>query len=301
MADAPKVCARCMGTGFLPVEGDDMTVQQCICAYSRALKLHLGAEIATAPNITQSPLFMAGASGEPPKLDRTKENLFLKGYWTDLLPHFKWALGCKGPTFRYRIVTDEKLKTVYVGAESYATRAKGRRDEIVTYNSLSDLVGPDLDLVIIRLGFLGHKNVAMPGVLKESLMIREFACKATWIVEVPTSIFGHGHFSYSEEVAEYIENNFEVVNLTRKESARSDEVPHGIAIPQLLIASTIGEETDVGLGVHSSPEMDPVVLPAAAMQHMPKPRFDSPVSLDLPGSNRKSYAGKKSKKSGGPV
>jgi len=288
-----KLCIRCQGSGVLPVEGDDTTVQQCICSYSRALKAHLGAEIATAPLIQQSPLFAGGPPGEPPKLDRTRDNLFLKGYWRDLLSHLKWSLGCKGPMFRYRMMTDEKLKAVWLGAESYVTKAKSRRDEVVTYNSLNDLVGPDIDLVIIRLGFLGYKNIAMPGILKEALMIREFACKPTWLVEVPTSIFGPGHFSYSEEVEEYVAAHFEVVNLTRKESARSDEVLHGFAVTQ-------PDEESVGVGVDTPP-------PEALRQHMPEERLKSPprtyTESDLPGegygARKRSQWGKK--KGGGPV
>lgn len=285
---------------MLPVENDDTTVQQCICSYSRALKAHLGPEIATAPLIRASPLFMAGEPGEPPKKDRTSENLFLKGYWPDLLTHFKWALGCKGPNFRFRLVTDEKLKVVWLGAESYAARAKGKRDEVVTFNSLADIVNPDIDLVILRLGFLGHKNVAMPGILKEALMIREFACKPTWLVEVPTSLYGPGHFSYSEEVADYIGVNFEVVNLTLKESARADHVPHGVELTPFLLAVESSDGDDVGLG-----SLTPT---PAAMQQMPKPRFASPpdtFDTELPGEGpnapRKKQFGKKKQGGGGPV
>lgn len=281
---------------MLPVEGDDQTVQQCICSYSRALKAHLGPEIAVAPLIRESPLFQAGPPGEPARKDRTQENLFLKGYWRDLLSHFKWALGCKGPMFRFRMVTDEKLKVVWLGAESYATRAKTKRDDVVTFNSLADLVGPEIDLVILRLGFLGYKNVAMPGVLKEALMIREFACKPTWIVEVPTSIYQPGHFSYSEDVDDYIKEHFEIVNLTRHESARSDEVQHGVAgapIPE-------DEDGSVGLGADSPP-------PAAMRHPMPEERprrapvAPPPDAIELPGADRPTKWKPSKKKGGGPA
>ena len=297
MPDPKPVCTLCQGVGVLPVEGDDASVQQCICTYSRALKAHLGAEIAVAPLIKKSPLFMAGGAGEPPKKDRTGENLFIKGYWKDLLPHLKWSLGCKGPDFRFRLLTDEKLKIIYLGAESYATKAKSRRDEVVTYNSLNDLVGPDIDLVIIRLGFLGYKNIAMPGILKEALMIREFACKPTWIIEVPTSIFGYGHFSYSEDVWDYISANYTTVDLVRPESASTQDTPHGIAIdPAVLVAES--EDGSVGLGAREYTPAD--------MRHMPVPKKTQYVedAGDLPGEGAnaryKPRHGKKPK-GGGPV
>lgn len=296
MPDEKPICVRCRGSGVLPIEGDDTTVQQCICSYSRALKAHLGAEIATAPLIDRSPLFVPGPPGEPPKIDRTRDNLFLKGYWRDLLSHLKWALGCKGPMFRYRLVTDEKLRNVYLGKEAYATQAKARRDEMVTFNALPDLVGPEIDLVIIRLGFLGYKNIAMPGILKEALMIREFACKPTWIVEVPTSIFGPGHFSFSEEVFEYITDHFETLNLVRKESARSDDTPHGFS------GAPLPDEDSVGLGSDAPVPVVPVVPSKIAM---PEERFTSPPvqDTDLPGEGRNARRPTKGKKksSGEPV
>ncbi len=213
MSDEKPLCLKCGGTGKIQV--DDLTVTQCICAFARAMKEHLGSEIALAPNIRDSLLFIAARP--EPKVDRTKDNLFLKGYWVDLLPHIKAALVGRGLFFRFKVVTDEKLKTVWLGNESYTSRAKGKRDEIETNNSLTDLVGPDIDLVIVRLCTLGHPNRAMPGIIKETIMLRDTSTKATWLVEDPDKgYFGPGSFSYSEELAEYVDRHFEVVDITDK-------------------------------------------------------------------------------------
>ncbi len=213
MTDEKKPCLRCGGTGKIQV--DEFTIKQCICIFARAMKEHLGAEIALAPYLSPSPLFVAG--DPDPAVDRTKDNLFLKGYWADLLPHFKASLVGKGLFFQFKIVTDAFLKTVYVGDDSYKARAKSKRDEMKTHNSLIDIVGPDNDLVILRLGFLGYKNIAMPGILKEALMLRAAASKATWLVEDPDQgYFGPGHLAYSEDVAEDIERRFTVVDITNK-------------------------------------------------------------------------------------
>ena len=246
-------CAKCNYTGFLHVNGDDARVQQCICSYAKTLKAHLGPEISAAPTISASPFYALGEKGQPPKVDRTKENLFVKSYWSDLLPHLKWVLGCKGPMFRFRIVTDEKLKTVYLGGESYGQRSREVRNDITTYNSIGDLVGADLDLVIVRLGFLGYKNVAMPGILKEALMLRESALKPTWVVEVPSSIFGPGHFSYNEDVANYIDRLFDVVNIVQ--SRPDTDLPHGFdAVAEPM--------EDVSIG----PPPTPIVQPPERFQ-----------------------------------
>lgn len=212
------VCEKCGDTGKIPI--DDMNVKQCVCAYARALKAHLGPEIAGATLLDRSPFF------DPDGEDYTTKNLFIKAYWTDLLPHLKWALGCKGPMFRFRVLTDERLKTIYVGAESYLSRARSKRDDLVTYNSLNDLVGEDLELIIIRLGHLGHKNIAMPGVLKESLMLREVALKPTWLIESPQAPYVPGHFAYSEDTYDYIlgSGRFEVVKLSNLDESRLEAV-----------------------------------------------------------------------------
>ena len=213
-------CEKCGGSGWIIV--DDATRRKCICAYAKELRQHLGEDIATAPTLKHSPLYV------PDKSDLTLSNLFIRSYWQDLLPHLKWALTFKTPAFKFIQVTDEKLKTVYVGAESYVARAKGTRDDVSTFNSLADLVGRQFNLVIIRLGFLGYRNQAMPGILKEALLLRESLNLATWIVEEPNSIFGPGHRSFSDEVQKYIREHFEVLQIRGEERvlpARGIEQP----------------------------------------------------------------------------
>ena len=271
-------CDLCNHTGYTLIDGVEPKMQQCICSYARTLKAHLGPEIAAAPNILRSPLYVAGPKGEPPVIDRTTDNLFLKVYWSDLLAHLKWTLACKGPMFRYRVVTDEKLKTVYVGAEAYSARPKSKRDELVTNNSVGDIIGVDFQLIIIRLGFLGHKNVAMPGVLKEALMIREASQLPTWIVEEPSSIFGPGHFSYSDDTGMYIERLFDIINLV--DESRKPGEPRGVEVPEPI--------EDVGM------EEPQIVVP----RQQPEPRFEAPtMDLDDLLGNNPSGGGKYKKKS----
>lgn len=293
MQTPPLGCPKCNYTGFSFVENDDSRVQQCICTYAKALKAHLGPEIASAPTVIYSPLYVLGEKGQPPKVDRTGDNLFIKTYWTDFLPHLKWTLACKGPLYRYRIVTDEKLRSVWFGKEAYGQRSKEAREELDTFNGLSDLIGTDLDLVIIRLGFLGYKNVAMPGILKESLMVRESVNKPTWIVEVPSSIFGPGHYSYNEDVAGYISRLFEVQDLTV--ARPTTDSPHGFALDEFP------EEPveDVGLGAAPPPVR--VVKQPKEMFTAPAATTPAPAPMDMSALEGDSgyKKGKKSKRGGG--
>lgn len=218
MTKAPeKVCERCGGTGKLVV--DETTHRMCICLYNRKMRVHLGPELMSARPVFDSPLYQQvfdTEQGNLPTVDLTEKNLFLKSKWNDLLGHLTWAFYCKGPNWYFQIVTDERIRTVYVGNEHYVAKRRSRRDEVESNNSLHDLIGGEaFNLVIIRLGFLGYKNVAMAGALLEALRIREVQLKPTWIVEEPNSVFAPGHFSYSEELADYIHRRFEMIDMVK--------------------------------------------------------------------------------------
>lgn len=264
-------CPECGGLGF--TMKDDMTQLECPRLFWRRVGQKLGTEIATAPGIADTPLH--SRTDVQPVVDRTTKNLFLKGWWSDLLPHFKIAflrkffLVAKVEGFYFRIVTDERLKNVYLSNEAYAAKQKKKRDEGETYNSLGDLVGGSYDLVVIRLGFLGYKNVAMPGILKETLMLRQALNLPTWIVEEPESIFGQGHFSWSLEVDEYIRRRFEVIDLTQEKPDIVIE-PRGVegARPRVT------KEKDDGMSVD---EEEPTPSPP---KRMPAARFISEERSD---------------------
>ena len=284
-----KACPTCGGVGYLYNE-ETFTREPCNCKVAEYMTKHLGTEIAKAPTIFSSPLFeLADKSGEPPKLDRTKENLHIKAAWIDLLSHLKLCLWPKGIFFNFRIVTDEKIKTVFVGAESFSQRAKNKREDMVTYNSLNDLLGKEYDFVIIRLGFLGHKNQAAPGAVKEALMIRDVAQKPTWIIEEPNSPFGYGNFTWSEDLQEYIDRNFKTVSLGKTEGRVFE--PRGYA----------GAEEVAG-GVEDVSASEPATRPAK--RPVTPPRSSIPVDEDLVALEGKSKwrgRGSRPKGGGGPI
>lgn len=217
------ICKICNGLGKIPV--DDLTVKECICSFARSLRQYMGPEISAAGDIDTSPLYGKDE-------DFSDYNLFIKSWWQDFLPHFKYFLMHKsleplGLQFKFNIVTDEWLRTVYLGAESHVARARARSDER-PLNSLHDVMDEKYHLVVIRLGFLCYKNVAMPAILKEALMIRESQNLATWIVETPNSIWGPGHRSYDPDVGEYVRRNYTTIEF----KGPSRDVPiQGIDVP----------------------------------------------------------------------
>ncbi len=200
------------------VQDGDNHWKQCSCFFWREAKRRMGPEIGSAPPIDYSPLLMPGRVGGEVSVDRTNENLFIKGWWADVVSHLFIVLSCKmmnsGLWYPFKVVNENEIFNVRMGLYAYGSRPKGKRDEIQVFNTLADFLGGDYELVIIRLGSAGHKNRALPGYFKEALTTRTMITKATWIIEEPDSIFGPGHFAYDESVGDFVSNNFTPVDLT---------------------------------------------------------------------------------------
>jgi hypothetical protein len=211
-------CPYCKGLGY--TLKDDDTQDECLCFVALRMKAHLGPEILATPNVTPAECVFY-------KEERflTDTNLLIKTHWPDMLPHLKLALIAQGTRYKFKITTDEALKVVYVGAESYASKSKSKRDDLETYNSLGDLIGQGVNLAIVRLGFLGYKNVAMPGILKEALMIRKSLNLPTWLIEDPNVPFTEGHRSWSMEVHTYILESFRVIEINSPNSPVASPTP----------------------------------------------------------------------------
>jgi hypothetical protein len=165
-----------------------------------------------APKITESPLYTPGQGrGDPAIINRTKENLFIRGVTlAGLLPHLRLVFACL--PIKYKIVDDSRIRDVFVGSESYTSKTKALRELKESNNAIADLVGREFDLVVIYLGKLGHKNIAAAGVLREALMVREGLGKPTWLFEDsdPTVRWEH---SRDLDVEQYIEKRFTNVDL----------------------------------------------------------------------------------------
>lgn len=290
-----KVCQTCGGTGKIVI--DEFTHRMCTCLYVRKMRAHLGPDLITAKPVFDGPLFQQvydPEQGNLPTVDLTPKNLFIKSWWNDLRGHLKWAFFCKGPLYYFHIVTDERIRNVFVGNEQYTTKSRKTRDDVQSNNSLHDLIGETYDLVVIRLGFLGYKNVAMAGALLEALRIREAMVKPTWIIEEPNSVFGPGHFSFSEELAEYITHRYEVVDLVVDKDRKAE--PRGVE------GVSMDDEPGMVLEDDRPKPVEPVQQPQERFRAEPK----AEGGLDLDGavwgnSGSKKRFGKKRSGGGGPV
>jgi hypothetical protein len=205
-----------------------------------------------------------------------------------------------------RMVTDVQLKSCYLGEMSYkAKKTKDRDlDGSVSYNTLADFIGPDLHLVIIELGTLGHPNRAMPGILKEALLIRQAAGKPTWIFDTPDTPWGPGHFSYNEDVCGYV-GRYTRVDLTNFKSGQ-------VVTPRNQTKDFFASEEGIAVDRDDVDEnMDnlPTVRPRASkpMTHQEKRNYVKDNDLDMVssetsfGKKSKYGGGKNGKGGGGPI
>lgn len=159
-----------------------------------------------------TPLYIPRSDTDP-GADLTNKNLFIRGVsWNPtFISHLKKVFFCK-PSLQFQIVTDARIKDVWLGAESYTSRPKGKREEVETNNVISDLVSENFGLVVVHLGQLMHKNSAASNVLREALMFRDNLGLKTWLFQSsdPGSEWFH---SRDDEVEAYVQSRFEVVDL----------------------------------------------------------------------------------------
>lgn len=271
MPEQPELlCERC-GRQPLPecangsVRTAEYTAKECPnlrrVRMDQLLRSRLTADLFEAPKITESPLYTpAKTRGEPAIINRTKENLFIRGVTLGgLLPHLRLVFACL--PIKYKVIDDSRLRDVFVGGESYTSKAKALRDQKESNNVIADIVGKDFDLVVIRLGVLGYKNVAAAGVLREALMVREGLGKATWLFEDSDPTINWIH-SRDLDVEGYIEKRFKDVYLA--DDGPVAEVDNGISLdgdenaeaPEEHMAHVPVEEKVSARFVEETPEDD---------------------------------------------
>jgi len=194
---------------------DDLTSAECPNLRARrqaeAIRGHLTPELVQVKPAKDSPLYV------PKSVDLTNKNLFIQGIpWSEFRSHLKYVVMWKvftGKPFTYKVVDDQRLKEVFLGAEAYKSRPASLREQRETNNAIDDLVAESYDLVIIRLGLLGHKNSAAANVLREALMLRtERYNKPTWIFLSCDSQIVWQH-SRDEAVESYVNARFQYIDI----------------------------------------------------------------------------------------
>ncbi len=203
--DLIKNCEKCGGKGYLRIKEDDeeynslkemygtdmiagMASERCECLLEVQFQQWVGGAIYNAEDINETGL-----------LDRLDDDLFIRASHQQFLAHWKRILREQEFTFFWRLVTDSKMRDIFVG-----------NDE--KFHALSSLVR-NPELLVIRMGVLSYKNVAMPGLILEALKIRQFEDKPTWVVNDPDNPFKKGHLAWSGELEYFLEQNFDTIVL----------------------------------------------------------------------------------------
>lgn len=266
-----------------------MAVQPCPNIYRRQLAQHLGREIVGAPTISSSPLLKLNPDGGSPLVDMTKHNLLIEGCsWRGLLAHLKYTLVYKGLNHVHKVITDERIKNVFVGSESYKSRSTKVRDDVETVNSIPDLVSSDYQLLIIKLGYLGYPNKAAAGALKEALLHRESIGLPTWLVHDPERGWTH---SYDPDVGQYVEDRF--ASLSIEPVTGYEPYSHDAAAPEEGSGISVDTEDppSEAEALVAEDESTPPAPPTPRRVRAPvqQPREEEPTlgnDISLPGSNQ---------------
>lgn len=187
----------CKGVGTTLVAGVDargnpMTyTQTCPSLLIKHFNKKIGPNIAKAPFAHDSPF-----------ASLLKTNVFITAERRELDPHLKTALWKAGPDFFFRLTTDAQVLDAWLSKERAASAVE--KD----YSSLRDLVEQP-DLLILYLGVVSYPNRALPGIIQETLELRGFEGKPTWVVTSKTKPLVEGlNLCYSADLVHYLQDHF---------------------------------------------------------------------------------------------
>lgn len=189
-------CQICEGSGYINVPHKIDTRMMCRCTLEALYRRKLGREIFDA-----APL----SSSEYTSL--VDKNVFITSTRRDFLPHLRYAAIDQGLNYFLRVTNDSQMLDAWLSKERAHSQKEGTT-QAVDFTSLRDLV-EDPQLLVIFLGIVSYGNRALPGILLETIRIRIFEGRPTWIVNPHVHPFNAGHFCYSPDVEEQIALSFE--------------------------------------------------------------------------------------------
>jgi len=205
-------CPFCHGRGVVPVTKEErppMAIGEvtkfCNCVLIRDVMHNLERGwkgLSKAKPIKSSPL--AG---------RHTENLMITSSTFQMKEHIRHIAARMGPRWNFLVVSDATLMDAWLskGLDVYDPDISGMRDDErrrldkSPIEALSELVEHPA-LLIVCLGVKAARNSAMPEVLLETLTLREFRDKKTWLIDQPVYPLMEGHISYSPYVGSHIED-----------------------------------------------------------------------------------------------
>jgi hypothetical protein len=212
--DGALDCPLCKGRGVVLVPKEERpvyalpgTTKFCECVYKRDLMLNLRSG--------WKPLTKVRSTEGSPLIGRTRANMWVRANEKEIKGHLRAAVLKHSPRWRFKVITDADLMTtwLYSANEVYDAdvgQARARGDN--TTSRVSDLVEP-WDLLIIRMGYKGARNQAMPEVFLEALLHREHLDRPTWVLDSPKQPLRQEHRAWDEVVQEHMNDYFEFLEI----------------------------------------------------------------------------------------
>ena len=213
----PK-CPTCHGSGHIII--DALRSRRCDCLKNQLFAAKLGF-LYKAKDLKVSPLSK-----------RATENVFVLASDEEINPHLRRVFIGLGLDERWLYIDDSNILQAYLGKPN-AARAENLQD-FLSY-----------PFMVIRLGTVGYKNVALPGVICELIQLRVLGCLTTWVVS-HRKLESETCREYSPELEMLISHNFSKVLLPRYKSSQT-------ANPQRVAMNATRTEVEMGEMLEEGP------------------------------------------------
>lgn len=190
------VCKKCNGYGYTQIDGGHYGMPQavpCECKITKALQVQADKAM---PNLSKVPVKKSALQG------KIETDLLITGDVSDLMLHLRGALSHrKKPEEFVKVVSDADCMSAWLGSIKLSGMDIADPDfqSSLKVFSLQDLAEPP-KLLIINTGVKMARNSAMSEVLHETLTIRQFLNKPTWVVQPPDKPIQEGHIAWSRAV-----------------------------------------------------------------------------------------------------
>lgn len=173
-------CPKCKGEGHTYIDG--MTAKICVCLVRHLFATKLGF------------LYRAKRLRASALAKRTTENLLILANDAEINPHLRYTFIRMGLDMRWLYTNDSALLQAWL---SQANDAEA--------TNLHDLAS--WPFLVLRLGIVGYKNVALSGAVTEFLMLRQLRGLPTWVV-THRELKAETCLEYSHELEMFLGQNY---------------------------------------------------------------------------------------------
>jgi len=221
-------CQLCLGRGAIVSSGANgtPTAKRCDCVKFKDVKANV-AKI--WPQFDLNRVGRLPEGSRSPLQDYANRNLYVTASEPIFKMHLRHTAVRQGAFWGARVHADVSLFEAWFftakakGAEIYDVNV--RDTPLSEYPSIPEMVIPP-ELLILLMGVKNSRNVASPELLRETLKLRDFAGKPTWVVDQPNQIVTETHhLFYSAENKDWLDAwNHVTLDLSRTRVQDPDEI-----------------------------------------------------------------------------